>query len=203
MIEAADAVCGIDVGSQGACLSIFTADGERLATTNQEYDVVYPRPGWAEQDPGAWTAALTRGLQALGESVDLDRIVAISFASQLDGLVCVDEGGKALGPAIIWLDRRADPICREVAERFAPEAWYERSGCNLDGSHVAAKIAWVARNRTDENERAARYLLPGAFLLRHVSGADAIDPTNASSTMALDPDTSTWDEELLAAFEVD
>jgi len=201
--EAADAVCGIDVGSQGACLSVFTADGERLATTYQAYDVEYPRPGWAEQDPAAWTTALARGLQALAASMDLDRVAAISFASQLDGLVCVDEGGKALGRAIIWLDRRADPTSREVASRISPEVWYKRSGCNLDGSHVAAKIAWVTRNRPDENERATRYLLPGAFLLRHVCGADAIDPTNASSTMALDPDTSSWDEELLAAFEID
>lgn len=203
MTEAADAVCGIDVGSQGACLSVFTADGERLATTNQAYDVEYPRPGWAEQDPAAWTTALARGLQALGASMDLDRVAAVSFASQLDGLVCVDEGGKPFGRAIIWLDRRADPICREVASRISPEVWYERSGCNLDGSHVAAKIAWVARNRPDDDERTARYLLPGAFLLRHVCGADAIDPTNASSTMALDPDTGSWDEELLAAFEID
>jgi xylulokinase len=195
MSRGGDLVVGVDVGSQGACLSAFTGDGERAATTYQPYPVSYPRPGWAEQDPTAWTEALRAGFRAL--DVDLDRVAAISFASQLDGLVAVDEAGKPLGPAIIWMDRRADALCDEV--QISKEEWYRRSGCNLDGSHVAAKIAWHMRNGAE----AARYLLPGAFLLRAAAGADAVDGANASSTMALDPRTASWDEELLAAFGID
>jgi xylulokinase len=190
-----DLVVGVDVGSQGACISAFTADGERAATTYQAYSVSYPRPGWAEQDPGAWIDAMQAGFGAL--DVELERVVAISFASQLDGLVAVDEVGDPLGAAIIWMDRRADSLCDEVA--LSGEEWYRRSGCNLDGSHVAAKIAWHMRN----GEEAARYLLPGSFLLRVAADADVIDAPNASSTMALDPRRLDWDEELLAAFGID
>src|SRR5204863_1239365 len=129
--------------------------------------------------------------------VDLGRVAALSFASQLDGLVAVDEAGKPLGPAIIWMDRRADPLCDDVG--LAQEEWYRRSGCNLDGSHVAAKIAWHMQNGAD----AARYLLPGAFLLRAATDADVVDAANASSTMALDPRTHAWDDELLGAFGID
>ncbi len=120
MREGADAVCGVDVGSQGAVLAVFSADGERLATTYQPYAVSYPRPGWAEQDPAAWTDALDRGFAELGGAVDLGRIAALSFASQLDGLVAVDASGRPLGPAIIWMDRRADGLCSDVAEQSRP-----------------------------------------------------------------------------------
>lgn len=190
-----DLVVGVDVGSQGACLSAFTADGERAATTYQPYTVSYPRPGWAEQDPNAWIAAMRAGFRGL--SVEPDRVAAISFASQLDGLVAVDEDGGPLGPAIIWMDRRADALCDDV--EITKEEWYRRSGCNLDGSHVAAKIAWQMRNGAE----AARYLLPGAFLLRAATGADVVDAANASSTMALDPRTLEWDDGLLSAFGID
>jgi xylulokinase len=201
--EGADAVCGVDVGSQGAVLAVFTAHGERLATTHQAYGVDYPRPGWAEQDPAEWNAALERGFAELAGEIDLGRIAAVSFASQLDGLVAVDRAGQPLGPAIIWMDRRSDGICREAAEQIGPETWYERSGCNLDGSHVVAKMAWFARNRPDEDANVERYLLPGSYLLRVVAGADAVDGSNASSSMALDPNRLAWDEELLAVFGVD
>jgi xylulokinase len=190
-----DLVVGVDVGSQGACLSAFDAAGERAATTYQPYAVSYPRPGWAEQDPRVWTDALRAGFREL--DVDLERVAAISFASQLDGLVAVDEEGEALGPAIIWMDRRADALCDDV--EITKEEWYRRSGCNLDGSHVAAKIAWQMRDGVE----AARYLLPGAFLLRVAAGADVVDVANASSTMALDPRALAWDDELLAAFGID
>jgi xylulokinase len=196
--EGADAVCGVDLGSQGSCLTVFAADGELLATTYQSYPVSFPRAGWAEQDPADWEEALLAGFADLGGQVDLRRIAAVSFASQLDGLVCVDERAAPLRPAIIWMDRRADGLCREVAERIAPEEWYLRSGCNLDGSHVAAKIAWVERDGT----RADRHLLPGSYLLRLSAGVDAVDPANASSSMALDPDRLAWDGELLDAFGI-
>jgi xylulokinase len=203
MREGADVVCGVDVGSQGTVLAVFSADGEQLATTHQPYGVDYPRPGWAEQDPACWTDALATGFAELAGAIDLRRIAAVSFASQLDGLVALDASGQPLGRAIIWMDRRADGLCREVAERISLEAWFARSGCNLDGSHVVAKMAWFARNRPDEDARVERYLLPGSYMLRVVAGADAVDGSNASSTMALDPDRLAWDEELLAAFEVD
>jgi xylulokinase len=194
-IGVADLVVGIDVGSQGACLSVFSADGERAATTYQPYAVSYPRPGWAEQEPTAWVEALRAGFGSL--DVDLARIAAISFASQLDGLVAVDESGEPVAPAIIWMDRRADALCDEV--HVEKDEWYRRSGCNLDGSHVAAKIAWHMRNRP----AAARYLLPGSFLLRVAAGADVVDVANASSMMALDPRSLEWEPELLGAFGID
>ena len=74
---------------------------------------------------------------------------------------------------------------------------------NLDGGHVAAKIAWVARERPDQDARTDRYLLPGAYMVRVACDADAVDRSNASSTMALDPDSGEWDERLLAAFGID
>lgn len=190
-----DLVVGVDVGSQGACLSAFDAGGECAATAYQPYTVSYPRPGWAEQDPAAWTNAIRACFREL--DVDLARVAAISFASQLDGLVAVDGTGEPLGPAIIWMDRRADGVCDEV--QITKEDWYRRSGCNLDGSHVAAKIAWQMRNGPE----AARYLLPGAFLLRVAANADVVDVANASSTMALDPRALAWDDELLDAFGID
>jgi xylulokinase len=198
-----DLVCGIDVGSQGSCLAVFDPAGERLATTYQPHPLSYPRPGWVEQDPRDWRAALVNGFRDLSARVNLRRVCAISFGSQLDGLVCVDADTQPVGPAIIWMDRRADPLCREAEERVGAEEWYARSGCNLDGSHVAAKIAWVARERPDHHRRTARYLLPGAYMARIACNADAVDRSNASSTMLLDPDAGRWDATLLDAFGIE
>jgi xylulokinase len=199
MSSSGDAVCGVDVGSQGTVLAVYSPDGEKLAASAQPYPVSYPQPGWAEQDPALWTDALVRGFAELGHNLDLGRVAAVSFASQLDGLVSVDAGGEPLRPAIIWMDRRADDLCREAGEKVSPEEWYARSGCNLDGSHVAAKIAWAER----DGIRASRHLLPGSYVVRFATGADVVDPSNGSSTMVLDPDELRWDEDLLAAFEID
>ena len=130
-------------------------------------------------------------------------IAAISFGSQLDGLVAVDDAGRVLHPALIWSDRRARAECERLAERIDLERMRERTGCNLDPGHVAAKIAWLRAHEPELDRAAATYLLPGSWVARQAAGELAVDPSNASSTGLLDPRSLAWCDEACAAFEVD
>ena len=87
-----------------------------------------------------WRAAVVNGFRDLSVRVGLaGRVRAVSFGSQLDGLVCVDRNGQPAGPAIIWMDRRGDAAVPRRRGRVPPDEWYARSGCNLDGAHVAPR----------------------------------------------------------------
>ena len=198
-----DLVLGIDVGSQGTCAQLIDVQGELLAVAYEGYDVLYPRPGWAEQDPRAWLAALSRTIAEATAGVDRSRIVALSFGAQLDGLVCVDEAGEPLRDAIIWMDRRGDEVCGQIADRVDPDHLYATSGCNLDGGHVGAKIAWIREREPELFKRTARFLLPGSFVALAASGAYGVDASNASSSMLVDVRSRSWDEGLCEGFGID
>ena len=159
---------GVDVGSQGTCAQLIDQTGKLLGAAYVAHDLSYPRAGWAEQDPRQWVAALARALREVTRDVRSERIDAIAFASQLDGLVAVDHACEPVHPAMIWMDRRADVQCAAAATRIDPARLREISGCNLDASHVAAKIAWLARART----RRARGLpdVPAARRVRRLPG---------------------------------
>ena len=130
-------------------------------------------------------------------------IVALSFGSQLDGLVATDADGDPLRQALIWCDRRAGEECAAAAERTDPDRLRELTGCNLDPGHVGAKIAWLARNERDAFELASVFALPGSWVAWQASGILAVDPSNASSTGLLDPRTREWAPEACAAFDID
>src|SRR6266511_2829690 len=51
-------VAGCDVGSQGTSAALYAADGTLVASAYEGYDLAFPHPGWAEQDPTAWTTAV-------------------------------------------------------------------------------------------------------------------------------------------------
>ena len=51
-------VIGCDVGSQGTNVALYAADGTLVASAYEGYDLSFPHPGWAEQDPDAWVRAL-------------------------------------------------------------------------------------------------------------------------------------------------
>jgi xylulokinase len=93
-------VIGCDVGSQGTNSALYAADGTLVASAYEAYDLSFPHPTWAEQDPDYWVAALERTVTRAGaEAPDgADAIRGISFGSQLDGMVVCDAEGARCVP---------------------------------------------------------------------------------------------------------
>lgn len=44
-------VVGIDGGTEGIRVGIFTLDGTPVIFATEPYTTNFPQPGWAEQDP--------------------------------------------------------------------------------------------------------------------------------------------------------
>jgi xylulokinase len=198
-------VIGCDVGSQGTNAALYAADGRLIASEYVAYDVQFPNPGWAEQDPALWDEAIRTACRRLVERLDGDAsaIRAISFGSQLDGQVALDGAGEPLRPCLIWMDRRAEAQAAALAERISPERFYQLSGANLDSSHGVFKILWVRDEEPEVFERASRFVTPGTYAAWAASGELCVDASNASSVALLDPRTRSWSSELLEAAELD
>jgi xylulokinase len=198
-----EVVIGVDVGSSGTCAQAIDASGALLASVYRSYDVSYVQPGWADQDPEAWIKAVVETVAEARAAVRGRTVAAIGFGSQLDGLVALDDKGKPLRPALIWMDKRADRECNELAKRIDNDWLRKTSGCNLDAGHVAAKIVWLQRHEHDLFAAARSFALPGSYVAARVSGVLAVDPSNASSTMLLDVRSRAWSSELCDAFGID
>jgi sugar (pentulose or hexulose) kinase len=161
-------VIGCDVGSQGTNAALYGADGELVAFAYEAYDLSFPHPGWAEQEPDLWTDAIERACRRLvaecpgGPSA----IRGLSFGSQLDGMVVCDAAGRRLRPALIWMDRRAEAQAAALAERISPADFYRAVGANLDSSHAVFKALWVRDEEPDAWRSAAHLMSPGTYVLR-------------------------------------
>ncbi len=198
-------VIGCDVGSQGTNAALYAADGTLVASAYEAYDLSFPHPSWAEQDPAFWTAAIEHTVGRLvGEvSEGPSAIKGLSFGSQLDGMVVCDADGRALRPAMIWMDRRAEAQSAALAARMAPDEFYRHVGANLDSSHAVFKALWVRDEEPEIWADATILMSPGTYALRAVSGVTAVDYSNASSLALLDPRTRAWSQDVLAAVEID
>jgi len=197
-------VIGCDVGSQGTNAALYGEDGTLVASRYEDHDLSFPHPGWAEQDATDWPKAVAAAIGALVKEVpSAFDIVGLSFGSQLDGMVACDAAGRPLRPAMIWMDRRAEDQAAALAERVSPREFYDLSGTNLDSSHAVFKAMWIRDREPDVFREAALFMPPGAFVLHEVTGAWAVDYSNASSLALLDPRTRTWSEPLLEATGID
>ena len=136
-------------------------------------------------------------------------MAAIGITNQRETAVIWERvGGRPIGPAIVWQDRRTANRCAELASRGAEELVAERTGLLLDPYFSATKIAWMldeipgARARAERGELACGTI--DSFLLWRLSGGEshATDASNASRSSLFDIRAQRWDDELLELFGV-
>lgn len=198
-------VIGCDVGSQGTKVVLLSSTGALAGEAYAGYDIDYPQPLWAEQPGERWIEALTTAVrQVLAETgIPAAQVRGLGLGTQVDGVVPVDAAGRALRAGLIWMDRRAGAQCAAVRAQMSAERVFQLTGLNLDPTHVAPKIRWLADQQPEIYERAAYFLLPGSYLAYHLTGELAVDYSNASSTLLLDVRTKSWSPEMCRVFGID
>ncbi len=195
------AIVGIDIGTQSLKVCVVAADDFRvLGRAAEGYAPDYPRPGWAEQDPRLWERALAPAIgQALVDAeVSPNDVRALGIAGQLDGCLAVDAGRRALGPCLIWMDRRAEAEAEVIEEGRLRRL----TGVTRDASHMAAKIRWLKRH-LDSEETPVLFHQPVSYMVARLTGQAVFDRGLASTSMLYGLAEEDWHPELLSAFEID
>jgi xylulokinase len=197
-------VIGCDVGSQSLKAILISEAGQVCGEASISYPIDYPQPTWAEQSPNLWLDALEQAVRALlaKTGVSSQDILALGLDAQVDGVVAVDDQGNPLYPAMIWMDRRAVSQCEAAGRQISQEPVFRITGLNLDPSHVAPKIRWLADNHPHIFGKTAHFLLPGSYVAFALTGELGVDYSNASSTLLMDVRTRAWSQQMCAAFEI-
>ena len=187
---------GLDVGTTGVKALAISPDGEVLASAEEGYPLSTPQPGWAEQEPDDWLRASEAALARLVESP------LLGFSGQMHGLVCLDEQGRVLRPAILWNDQRTAAECAEIEERVGLERLIALTGNRALTGFTAPKLLWLRRHEPAVYERVHRILLPKDYVRLRLTGEWAIDAADASGTLLFDVAGRRWSDEVLAALEI-
>jgi glycerol kinase len=202
-------VLAIDQGTTSTRALVIDAAGRCLGNAAQEFTQHYPRPGWVEHDPEEiWRTVAAVVPQALaGAGTDAGQLAAVGITNQRETAVLWERaGGRPVGRAIVWQDRRTADFCRQ---RQSEEPWlYERTGLVLDPYFSATKLRWMLEQDQQLRSRAgAGELACGtidSFLIWRLTGgrSHVTDVTNASRTLLLNLHTGQWDDELCRFFGV-
>ena len=204
-------ILAIDQGTSSSRTVIYTHDATVVASAQQEFEQIYPEPGWVEHDPEAiWESvtAVTRGAMQKVNAGAAD-ISAIGITNQRETTVVWDrESGECVYNAIVWQDRRTAAYCQALKNDGRESAVTDKTGLRLDPYFSATKIAWILDNVAGVRERAEAGKLAfgtiDSFLLWRLTGGrvHATDATNASRTLLFNIHTQQWDDELLAMFSI-
>ncbi len=104
---------GVDIGTSACKVAVFNKEGEVIASGNGGYQVYYPHPGWAEQNPDEWWSAVCSAIGGCPEKGDIkpEEIKGIGVDGQSWSAIAMDKDGNVLTNTPIWMDTRAQSIC--------------------------------------------------------------------------------------------
>jgi glycerol kinase len=203
-----DLILAIDEGTTSARAMAFDARGREVAMKQIPLETATPKPGHVEQDPESIWRAVTDAAGAVAAQVGPERIAAIGITNQRETVVFWDAAtGEALGPAIVWQDRRGAEQCARLRQAGLEPDIQARTGLLLDPYFSATKIAWALEHRPQVRDAAEagrlRLGTVDSWLVHRLTdgAAHVTDASNASRTLLMDL-RGGWDAGLLYTFGV-
>ncbi|GAN87772.1 xylulokinase [Komagataeibacter intermedius] len=190
---------GIDLGTS-ALKAVLVDDAQQVvATSTRPLRISTPHPGWSEQAPQDWWAALIQAMDALAADHrgEMAAVTGIGLSGQQHGAVLLDAHGAVLRPCILWNDERAARECVEFERRF-PRSRQVCGTIAMPG-FTAPKLIWVARHEPDIFRATRHVLLPKAWLRYRLCGEMIEDMSDASGSLWLDVGQRRWCPDALAA----
>jgi xylulokinase len=191
---------GVDVGTSGTRALAVTTDGELVAEANRPHELLTPRPGWSEQDPGEWWDAAQAALAEVAAAAE--DVVGLGLTGQMHGSVFLDAAGEVIRPALLWNDQRTAAECVEITERVGAERLLEIAGNPALTGFQAPKVLWLARHEPDAYARVASVLLPKDYVRLRLIGERATDASDAAGTLLLDVRARDWSPAILDALAI-
>ncbi|GAA0383440.1 xylulokinase [Microbispora corallina] len=186
-------VAGVDSSTQSCKVVIRDAETGALVREGRAR-----HPDGTEVHPSHWWDALQ---SAIAQAGGLDDVAALSVAGQQHGMVCLDEAGEVVRPALLWNDTRSAQAAADlVAELGGPEKWAEAVGSVPVASFTVTKLRWLARHEPDAAARTRAVCLPHDWLTWRLAGRPEVittDRGDASGTGYWSPATGAYRTDLL------
>jgi xylulokinase len=188
---------GIDLGTSACKLLLVAEDGSILNSVTKEYPLFFPRPGWSEQNPEDWWAAVRAGIPELLQGFDAASVAGIGCGGQMHGLVVLDGQDRVIRPAILWNDgRTGDEVeyLNNVIGRDRLSAWTANIAF---AGFTAPKLLWLRKHEPENFQKISKIMLPKDYVNYMLTGVHSCDYSDASGMLLLDVKNKRWSREML------
>ena len=188
---------GIDLGTSSIKLLLVDETGQIWHTVTREYPLLFPQPGWSEQEPAHWWQAVREGIPALLQGFDAAKVAGIGAGGQMHGLVALDEADQVIRPAILWNDGRTFREVDYLNDTIGRERLSALTANIAFAGFTAPKLLWMRRNEPENFHRIRRIMLPKDYINYKLTGVHCCDYSDASGMLLLDAQHKCWSREML------
>lgn len=182
-----DAVLGIDLGTTYFKAAVVNREGNLIGLGRAAVPagVNTDRP-WEVEPEGFRRSIKTIIDESCSRAgIKPSDICAVSYASQANSFVLLDEKYQPLTPLILWPDVRDTVVDNRIKELWNRDDFLETTGMNLQGPDFAmVKICWFQKNRPDLWAQ-VRHVMTISDYLSHWLTGECIGDAGTASLLGL------------------
>ncbi len=199
-------IISLDQGTTSSRALLVDQDGTIVNMVQQEFQQIFPKPGWVEHDPKEILESQLHVMHELVKKEDIDAsdIKAIGITNQRETTMVWDKNtGEPVYNAIVWQDKRTADICEDLKSKGMVDHVKMTTGLVIDSYFSGTKVKWILDNVGGAREKAEKGdLIMGTvdtWLVWNMTNSKnhVTDYTNASRTMIYDITKLSWDDRLL------
>ncbi|WP_299119956.1 glycerol kinase GlpK [uncultured Winogradskyella sp.] len=204
-------ILALDQGTTSSRSIVFDVYGNKIESSQQDFEQIFPKNGWVEHDPEAIWSSQFKTIKAVlsKEKVTVDAIAGIGITNQRETTIVWNrKTGEPVYNAIVWQDRRTATFCDKLKSDGYSELIQKKTGLIIDAYFSGSKIKWILDNVPNTRDLANKGELcfgtVDTWLIYKLTKGEVFvtDVSNASRTMIFNIHTLKWDEELLDLFTI-
>ena len=190
-------ILGVDFGGGASKATLLDAKGKVVAINTVEYPTIYPKQGYAEQNPADWYSAVKTNIAALIKKSGISScdILSICLDAATHTAVLLDNNFNVLRPAIYWTDSRSIKECDYLKEKYG-SLIINTAFHKADTIWTLPQLMWVRDNEPEIWDKTKRILFAKDYIRYLFTGEYCTDYIEAQGSMLFDYNTMSWSKEL-------
>ena len=196
-------ILAVDVGTSGFKLGVYSEELEERREVTRRYGVNLYDHGKADIDPTVWWQALKECCHEVSDL--LGSVKVLSFSVTTPGLVPMAEDGRALGPGILFMDRRSNDQARRIRSAYGDDRFLKETlNLPVSGGSSLASIMWIREEQPEVWRKTAKVGHCNTYMVKRCTGEWAIDPSTTSITGLYNSARHdlTWNQSVLEAADL-
>ncbi len=191
-------VMGLDIGTTSVKACVFDINGKLISDVEKMNSFHYPEQGWSEQDPIEIERSAVAAIREAVEkaSIGKDELITLGFSAAMHSLICVNEEGSPISPALIWADGRSYAQA-EAVKKTIGSSIYAKTGTPIHPMTPFSKLLWMKETSYKPYEEAVYFMSIKEYLILSWFGERVIEYSMASATGLFNPATLNWEPEVL------
>jgi len=161
------------------------------------------RTGWLIWDLDEIIRKLSIGAREISRKIDPRKIKALTVTTWGADGAPVRRDGTLTYPIISWQCPRTEEIAKKICETISPWEIFQTTGYQLIPFNTLLRLIWLRENVPRALEDAYTWLMMPGLIAHSLTGEFHIDPTIASTMMAMDLGKRDWSSSMLELASLD